>query len=79
MTSKQKPKRLQIIGSDEREHNFLVKGGDDLRGDQRVEQLFTTINKLLRADAGPNPNPNPNPNSNPNPNPNPPNPLTPHP
>jgi hypothetical protein len=51
MTSKQKPKRLKVIGSDEREHNFLVKGGDDLRGDQRVQQLFTTINKLLQADS----------------------------
>eukprot|EP00930_Biecheleria_cincta_P034831 TRINITY_DN24017_c0_g1_i1.p1 TRINITY_DN24017_c0_g1~~TRINITY_DN24017_c0_g1_i1.p1 ORF type:complete len:2972 (-),score=592.94 TRINITY_DN24017_c0_g1_i1:290-8146(-) len=52
MPSKQKPKRLKILGSDEREHWFLVKGGEDVRLDERVEQLFGVINSLIAADAG---------------------------
>lgn len=44
MASKQKPKRLVILGSSEQEHWFLVKGGEDLRLDARVEQLFEVIN-----------------------------------
>eukprot|EP00928_Gymnodinium_smaydae_P097269 TRINITY_DN8767_c0_g1_i1.p1 TRINITY_DN8767_c0_g1~~TRINITY_DN8767_c0_g1_i1.p1 ORF type:complete len:2587 (-),score=526.56 TRINITY_DN8767_c0_g1_i1:159-7616(-) len=47
MSSKQKPKRLIILGSDEREHWFLAKGGEDLRLDARVEQLFEAINGLI--------------------------------
>lgn len=39
MSSMRKPKRLIIRGSDEVEYPFLVKGGEDLRLDQRVEQV----------------------------------------
>ena len=38
-------------GNDEREYPFLVKGGEDLRMDQRVEQLFTLMNDVLSRDA----------------------------
>ena len=31
-----RPKRLTLHGSDEREYHLLVKGGEDLRLDQRV-------------------------------------------
>lgn len=51
MASKQMPKRLVILGSDEREHWFLVKGGEDVRLDERVEQLFGIINSLVAPDA----------------------------
>lgn len=51
MMSIRKPKRLKIRGSDEREWPFLVKGGEDLRLDQRVQQLFEVMNQILATDA----------------------------
>ncbi|KAM4704971.1 DNA-dependent protein kinase catalytic subunit [Rhinophrynus dorsalis] len=51
MTSIRKPKRILIRGNDEREHPFLVKGGEDLRQDQRIEQLFDIMNLILNQDA----------------------------
>ncbi|XP_037613149.1 DNA-dependent protein kinase catalytic subunit isoform X1 [Sebastes umbrosus] len=51
MSSIRKPKRLIIRGDDERDHPFLVKGGEDLRQDQRIEQLFVVMNILLSHDA----------------------------
>ncbi len=33
LSSLRKPKRLTILGDDEKEYNFLVKGGEDLRND----------------------------------------------
>ena len=39
MSSIRKPKRLVIRGDDEREHMFLVKAGEDLRMDQRIEEV----------------------------------------
>ena len=40
MSSIRKPKRLTIRGDDEKEYMFLVKGGEDLRMDQRIEQVL---------------------------------------
>ncbi|XP_061121318.1 DNA-dependent protein kinase catalytic subunit isoform X2 [Syngnathus typhle] len=51
MSSMRRPKRLIIRGDDERDHPFLVKGGEDLRQDQRIEQLFAVMNILLSRDA----------------------------
>uniref|UniRef100_A0A7M4FFG4 DNA-dependent protein kinase catalytic subunit n=1 Tax=Crocodylus porosus TaxID=8502 RepID=A0A7M4FFG4_CROPO len=51
MESLRKPKRIIIRGSDEREYPFLVKGGEDLRQDQRIEQLFDVMNIILSQDA----------------------------
>uniref|UniRef100_A0A3Q2CEF8 DNA-dependent protein kinase catalytic subunit n=1 Tax=Cyprinodon variegatus TaxID=28743 RepID=A0A3Q2CEF8_CYPVA len=51
MSSIRKPKRLIIRGNDERDHPFLVKGGEDLRQDQRIEQLFAVMNILLSHDT----------------------------
>lgn len=51
MASIRRPKRLIIRGDDERDHPFLVKGGEDLRQDQRIEQLFGIMNILLSHDA----------------------------
>ena len=39
LSSIRKPKRLIIRGHDERDHMFLAKGGEDLRLDQRIEQV----------------------------------------
>ncbi|XP_068437827.1 DNA-dependent protein kinase catalytic subunit [Clinocottus analis] len=51
MSSIRRPKRLIIRGDDERDHPFLVKGGEDLRQDQRIEQLFAVMNIILSHDA----------------------------
>lgn len=51
MSSIRRPKRLIIRGDDERDHPFLVKGGEDLRQDQRIEQLFAVMNIVLSHDA----------------------------
>ncbi|XP_066538129.1 DNA-dependent protein kinase catalytic subunit [Hoplias malabaricus] len=51
MTSIRRPKRLIVRGDDERDHPFLVKGGEDLRQDQRIEQLFSVMNIILSQDA----------------------------
>ncbi len=50
MSSIRKPKRITIRGNDEREYMYLVKGGEDLRLDQRIEQLFTIMNKVFTKD-----------------------------
>lgn len=49
-SSLRRPKRLTMNGSDERPHNFLVKEGEDLRLDQRVQQLFGVMNEILAKD-----------------------------
>ncbi|KAK1332131.1 hypothetical protein QTO34_007817 [Cnephaeus nilssonii] len=51
MASIRKPKRIIIRGHDERDYPFLVKGGEDLRQDQRIEQLFGVMNVILSRDA----------------------------
>ncbi|KAG8827189.1 phosphatidylinositol kinase- protein kinase tor1 [Serendipita sp. 401] len=50
ISSKQRPRRLSIIGSDEVEYQFLLKGHEDLRQDERVMQLFGLVNTLLAVD-----------------------------
>lgn len=50
MKSLQFPLLLTIFGSDAREHKYLVKFGEDLRQDQRIEQLFNLMNKILDND-----------------------------
>lgn len=51
LSSIRKPKRITIRGDDEKEYMFLVKGGEDLRLDQRIEQLFAVMNNVLLADS----------------------------
>lgn len=51
MGSMRKPKRLKMRGNDERDYPFLVKGGEDLRLDQRIQQLFSVMNQILQQDA----------------------------
>ena len=46
-----KPKCITIRGDDEKEYMFLVKGGEDLRLDQRIEQLYCAMNDVLQDDA----------------------------
>jgi len=48
MPSIRLPVRVTMIGSDAREYPFLVKGGEDLRQDERVQQLLSLMNKILQ-------------------------------
>ncbi|XP_054282242.1 DNA-dependent protein kinase catalytic subunit-like isoform X2 [Macrosteles quadrilineatus] len=45
------PIKITILGNDAKEHPFLVKFGEDLRQDQRIQQLFGLMNQLLSADV----------------------------
>ncbi|XP_030508478.2 serine/threonine-protein kinase TOR isoform X2 [Cannabis sativa] len=47
ITSKQRPRKLTIHGSDGDDYAFLLKGHEDLRQDERVMQLFGLVNTLL--------------------------------
>ncbi|KAE8191680.1 hypothetical protein CF336_g4763 [Tilletia laevis] len=51
MTSKQRPRRLKLRGSDGRTYQYLLKGHEDTRQDERVMQLFGLVNTLLSTDA----------------------------
>jgi serine/threonine-protein kinase mTOR len=50
LTSKQRPRKFKIFGSDGNEYSFLLKGHEDLRQDERVMQLFGLVNTLLKND-----------------------------
>ncbi|KAG7166823.1 Serine/threonine-protein kinase mTOR-like [Homarus americanus] len=47
LSSKQRPRKLCIRGSNGRDFVFLLKGHEDLRQDERVMQLFGLVNTLL--------------------------------
>ncbi|CEM08834.1 unnamed protein product [Vitrella brassicaformis CCMP3155] len=47
VNSKQKPRILQMEGSDGLKYKFLLKGHEDLKQDERVMQVFGLINDLL--------------------------------
>ncbi|KAG8247052.1 hypothetical protein J6590_071022 [Homalodisca vitripennis] len=45
------PVQVTVLGNDAKDHRLLVKFGEDLRQDQRIQQLFVLMNHLLREDA----------------------------
>ena len=51
LTSMRKPKRLIMRGSDGKEYWWLIKNGEDLRQDERVQQVFRAMNQVLVGDA----------------------------
>lgn len=51
LASKQRPRRMSLLGSDGVSYTFLLKGHEDIRQDERVMQLFSLINTLLSKDA----------------------------
>lgn len=51
MASVRKPKRIKLFGSDGSEVMFLVKGGEDLRNDERVELLFGLMNSIISSSS----------------------------
>lgn len=48
--SVKRPKRITVHGSNEKDYHLLIKGGEDLRLDQRVQQLFSIMNKIFKED-----------------------------
>lgn len=50
MESIRKPMKLTILGMNTKEYPFLLKFGEDIRQDQRIEQLFCLMNVFLRND-----------------------------
>ena len=49
-SSKQRPRRLNVVSSNGKHFDFLLKGHEDLRQDERVMQLFGLVNTLLAND-----------------------------
>lgn len=50
ITSKQRPRKLVMKGSNGVDYQYLLKGHEDLRQDERVMQLFGLVNTLLDTD-----------------------------
>ena len=50
LNSIRKPKRISIYGSDEKTYMYLVKGGEDLRLDDRIMKIFRVFNDILSKD-----------------------------
>jgi len=44
------PIRVGMVGNDGRTYQFIVKFGEDLRQDQRIEQLFSVCNSRMALD-----------------------------
>ncbi|EPS36508.1 hypothetical protein H072_9938 [Dactylellina haptotyla CBS 200.50] len=51
ISSKQRPRKLSIKGSDGIMYQYVLKGHEDLRQDERVMQLFGLVNTLLSVDS----------------------------
>lgn len=51
ISSKQRPRKLNVNGSDGVGYTFLLKGHEDIRQDERVMQLFGLCNTLLANDS----------------------------
>jgi len=48
LPSKQRPRKVAMYSEDGTLHNFLLKGNEDLRQDERVQQLFHVVNRMLK-------------------------------
>ena len=48
--SLRKPIKISIIGDNGRIFDFMVKSGEDLRQDQRIQQVFRLCNNLCKSD-----------------------------
>lgn len=48
INSKRKPRKIKIFGNDGKTYDFLLKGHEDLRQDERVMQSLSLVNTLLK-------------------------------
>jgi FKBP12-rapamycin complex-associated protein len=51
IVSKQRPRKMSLKGDDGRDYQYVLKGHEDLRQDERVMQLFGLVNTLLSVDT----------------------------
>lgn len=51
ISSKQRPRKFTIRGSDGKDYQYVLKGHEDIRQDSLVMQLFGLVNTLLEHDA----------------------------
>ena len=51
LSSNRLPKKIVIYGSDEKSYSYLIKGCEDMRLDQRIEEIFKVMNGILTKDA----------------------------
>ncbi|KAK6240492.1 hypothetical protein SCA6_005881 [Theobroma cacao] len=56
LSTKTKPKKLVILGSDGKTYTYLLKGREDLRLDARIMQLLQAINSFLHSSSTTNHN-----------------------
>lgn len=49
--SKQRPRKMGLLGSDGATYTYALKGHEDIRQDERVMQLFGLVNTLLNNDS----------------------------
>ena len=47
LSSIRKPKKIKIFGNNEKSYDYLVKGCEDLRLDQRIQEVFKVMNEIL--------------------------------
>lgn len=50
IASKQRPRKLSLRGTDGQKYEYLLKGHEDIRQDERIMQLFGLVNTLLATD-----------------------------
>ena len=51
LSSIRKPKKIKIFGNDEKTYSYLIKGCEDLRLDERIEEIFNVMNDILSKDS----------------------------
>ena len=51
ISSKQRPRKISLKGSDGVTYTYALKGHEDIRQDERVMQLFGLVNTLLATDS----------------------------
>ena len=50
LNNKQRPRKISLIGTDNKEYKYLLKSHEDLRQDERIIQVFNFVNSLLSLD-----------------------------
>ena len=47
LNTKQKPRKISFIGTDNKEYKYLFKSHEDLRQDKRIIQVFNFVNSMM--------------------------------
>jgi DNA-dependent protein kinase catalytic subunit len=42
---------MTVYGSNEKKYMVLIKAGEDVRLDQRIEELFEVMNRILKTNS----------------------------